>query len=1060
MKRYSSRTSFYPAILMGMILFYSQQSYGQCTNADFSMGNFTGWTGTYGTCSGIVAGGDCICAGASPGANTGFNQGPLNTPSNSGTEYNQTICNTGNDALLSSLGVTLPCVYPGNAYSCRIGSTFAAAEGESITYSYTVTPAFNTFTYHYAVVLLDGGHAANIAPFFHITMFDGSGNPITCADYSVDAANATGVGFDSIPNVQAGTGTSTLHYKLWTSVFIPLTAYIGQTVKITFTAESCYPAGTGCAGPHYGYAYIAAECAPLQIISSSPTVCGGQGITLTGPSGAATYSWTGPGVTAPTDSQKVVINLPGRYTLSMTTFGNNPCTFSIDTFIPPTAGSPTANFSATSPCLGGPTVFTDLSTPTGQITAWAWDFTNSGTTGSTSQNPTYTYTSAGTYQVKLTVSAGLCTNDTIISVVVAAPPTSVFTASGPICPGQTSNIIYTGTGTAGDTYNWNFGGGSVVSGSGMGPYTVNWASPGTKYITLSVSSGGCSSSQTTDSVIVYPAPGVSINPVTAICAGASVTLTATPNSPGGTYLWSPGGATANSITVSPATSTVYNVVYTALACGTASASDSVAVNSPPTLTADSATICAGSNAMITASPSVPGGAYLWTPGGSTTASITVSPAATTGYSVVYTIPGCSPASANSLVTVNQLPSVSLNDTTVCTGNSVLISATYSPAGGTFSWTPGGAVTSSITVSPAATTIYTVTYTAPACGSATGTGTVTIVSGTSVTVYDTGVCAGSSAVLTAVPTIPGGTYLWSPGGANVPSITVTPTATTTYTVTYTTINCGSATASPIVTIFPLPTLSLIPDNPGCGAPDIGSMVAKASVGAAPYHYALNGGAYQPNDTFNGLVPGSYSVMATDAHGCISAPSTAAIISNTTLTASLSFLPPDTTLQYGQSVQMQVTLHTSPAPASTSYLWSPATGLSCTDCPNPVALVYAAANVYTVTATYTTFNGPCTVDASVTVHVDQNIPLYIPNSFSPNGDGTNDVFYIYGSYIKLVDLKIFNRWGEKVFESLDQYIGWDGRYKGTMQSPDIYPYEANVTFLNGTSVFRKGSITLLR
>src|ERR1019366_5002593 len=128
--------------------------------------------------------------------------------------------------------------------------------------------------------------------------------------------------------------------------------------------------------------YIAAECSPLLIVSSSPTVCGGQNVTLTGPVGAATYSWSGPGVMAPTDSPTCVINQPGHYTLTMTTFGDNPCTFSLDTIVPPNPSNPSANFSVSSACLGSPATFTDLSTPVGQINAWAWDFNNSGTTNS------------------------------------------------------------------------------------------------------------------------------------------------------------------------------------------------------------------------------------------------------------------------------------------------------------------------------------------------------------------------------------------------------------------------------------------------------------------------------------------------------------------------------------------------------------------------------------------------------------------------------------------------------------------------------------------------------
>ena len=89
-----------------------------------------------------------------------------------------------------------------------------------------------------------------------------------------------------------------------------------------------------------------------------------------------------------------------------------------------------------------------------------------------------------------------------------------------------------------------------------------------------------------------------------------------------------------------------------------------------------------------------------------------------------------------------------------------------------------------------------------------------------------------------------------------------------------------------------------------------------------------------------------------------------------------------------------------------------------------------------------------------------PVYIPNSFTPNGDGNNDLFLIYGEGIKTVNLKIFNRWGEMVFNSENQFLGWDGNYKGANQPVGVYVYEAQITFLDNRQTLRTGSITLIR
>jgi len=88
------------------------------------------------------------------------------------------------------------------------------------------------------------------------------------------------------------------------------------------------------------------------------------------------------------------------------------------------------------------------------------------------------------------------------------------------------------------------------------------------------------------------------------------------------------------------------------------------------------------------------------------------------------------------------------------------------------------------------------------------------------------------------------------------------------------------------------------------------------------------------------------------------------------------------------------------------------------------------------------------------------VYIPNIFSPNGDGVNDVLHVRSEYIKEISFCIYNRWGEKVFESQNKNEGWDGNYKGKPCSPDVYVYHATIVFEDGTETSRKGNVTLVR
>jgi gliding motility-associated-like protein len=86
--------------------------------------------------------------------------------------------------------------------------------------------------------------------------------------------------------------------------------------------------------------------------------------------------------------------------------------------------------------------------------------------------------------------------------------------------------------------------------------------------------------------------------------------------------------------------------------------------------------------------------------------------------------------------------------------------------------------------------------------------------------------------------------------------------------------------------------------------------------------------------------------------------------------------------------------------------------------------------------------------------------VPNAFSPNGDGINDVVKVEGKGIVKLIFRIFNRWGEKVFETTDKNIGWDGYYKGVLQEMEVYTYSVQAELINGDIIPLKGNITLLR
>lgn len=137
-------------------------------------------------------------------------------------------------------------------------------------------------------------------------------------------------------------------------------------------------------------------------------------------------------------------------------------------------------------------------------------------------------------------------------------------------------------------------------------------------------------------------------------------------------------------------------------------------------------------------------------------------------------------------------------------------------------------------------------------------------------------------------------------------------------------------------------------------------------------------------------------------------------------------------------------------------------------NPTAPVITAnptsegSKIYCVTVTNADgcqLNG-CTPALTVLDPFCDMRDVFIPNGFSPNGDGENDVLFVYSNFIMTMELRIFNRWGEQVFESFDQSIGWDGTFEGEQLPPDVFGYYLRVTCPPDKSFFKKGNITLLR
>lgn len=144
--------------------------------------------------------------------------------------------------------------------------------------------------------------------------------------------------------------------------------------------------------------------------------------------------------------------------------------------------------------------------------------------------------------------------------------------------------------------------------------------------------------------------------------------------------------------------------------------------------------------------------------------------------------------------------------------------------------------------------------------------------------------------------------------------------------------------------------------------------------------------------------------------------------------------------------------------TDIFWDFGDGTTLSNDPDPI---YTYSNsIEWVTVCITATNAQCVDTFCRDIFIKFNGLIGVPNAFSPNGDGINDVVKIEGKGIVKLTFRIFNRWGEKVFETFDKNVGWDGTYKGVLQEMDTYTYTVQATLINGKEVPLKGNITLLR
>lgn len=630
----------------------------------------------------------------------------------------------------------------------------------------------------------------------------------------------------------------------------------------------------------------------------------------------------------------------------------------------------------------------------------------------------------------------------------------------------------------GINYVWDLGGGAAPNTyNGPNFQTINpivFTTPGTYILTLSVESDCCGPSAPDSlEVVVDEGPAITVTPDSSeICEGQDVLLTASGASV--TYVWSTGEVTTT-INVAPnnvGLTSYYVIGTSALGCKSDTAFAVVNVTLTPTIdvVGDNA-ICVGESTTL----SIVGfsGSYQWSGGSNATSeTITVSPTTQTTYVAQVTNGICVSNFDSITVFVDPLPVATVaGDTVACIG---AISSLEASGGKSYIWNTGD-TTSIISFTLTQDSVF---FVIPISASGCIGDTLFIdieareivpVS-VSLVADNNPICAGGVVNFTATPVNGGATpsYDWLVNGV-VASTTSTPNYTTTLqdgdvvTVRLTSsepcVSGNPATANTPITVTVNPfSVSLSADNTtACSGTSVVFTATAVNAGTTPvFVWSVNGNPVDTSsvDTFSvsTLADGdTVTVTLVNNTTCPAGSNTASAPVDVTVLS----LPEVTINPLDSSVinKFDEPYNLVGNPSGGVFSGTGVTGLQF----DPEA---ADTGLHVITYVYTDTNG-CVGSDSLLIEVKIIGPPYaIPNGFTPNGDASNNTFFIIEQGGVMETLIIFNRWGQKVFEADATTKEWDGNLDGKEQPAELYFYYATIKLPNSEIVKEQGQVKLIR
>lgn len=235
--------------------------------------------------------------------------------------------------------------------------------------------------------------------------------------------------------------------------------------------------------------------------------------------------------------------------------------------------------------------------------------------------------------------------------------------------------------------------------------------------------------------------------------------------------------------------------------------------------------------------------------------------------------------------------------------------------------------------------------------------------------------------------------------------------------------------------------------------LGAISLAVEGGTEPHRYLWNSGDITPN--IDQLCAGDYAVTVTDRNGC-TATLSMELADSATFPSDITAWCDEDTIYAGEPTH----LYSTELGGAFQYSWVPSAGVETPTASSSVAHPVVTTDYVVVVTDEFGCVRTDTVPVFVRDVICEEPYVFVPNAFTPNGDGKNDVLYVRGEVIREVLFMVYDRWGEKVFETADLSVGWDGTFRGKPCEPGVYDYHLKVTCLGMKQYFKKGNVTLIR